>query len=148
MKAPYVYPKNAGSDEYRKKLEFIDELGINPFAQKYLTDPRFDQKEIIFETKHWSVFSNQHKYKDVEHQFVFVSKEESETLWELSPAAYLNLRATIKAVCRKNKIEGGGIVSRFGLPNKSGATVKHLHVQLLVPRDRCAIAAWFGSKEN
>ncbi len=148
MNKPYVFVENGRTPEYRAKLELIDSLGIDPFAREYISDPRFDAKEVIMETEHWYVFANQHKYTSTKHQFVFVSQEEVETLWELSPTAHTDLVNLIKKMCEENNIIGGGIVSRFGPGHKSGATVKHLHVQLMEPEDGNKIAAWFGHEKE
>jgi len=49
-------------------------------------------------------------------------------------------------VCNDYNIPGGGLSLRFGPPEKSGATVRHLHAQLIVPKDGKRTAAWYGIK--
>jgi diadenosine tetraphosphate (Ap4A) HIT family hydrolase len=149
IQKPYVYPQNANSAEYKEKLDYLDLLGVNPFAEEYLFDARFGEKELVLKTAHWTVFKNQHKYNNnVEHQIMFVSKQEVATLWDLPPQAFNGLRKVMKKVSTMLNISGGGFVSRFGVPEKSGATVKHLHLQLLVPKDGHTVAARFGPRQE
>ncbi len=142
----YVFVENARSEEYRKKLEFIEELGIDPFAEEYLTDPRFGIKNFLHRTDHWIVFTNQHKYPGTKHQFMIVSRQYAEAVWELPPEAQIELHTLCKMLIEENNILGCGIFYRFGIPSKSGATASHLHVQLSEPEDGHAIAAWFGKE--
>lgn len=148
MKKSYVYPENGKrSDEYFKKLKVIESLGIDPFSKEFLSDERFDAKEILDETEHWFVFENQHKYEDVKHQFVFVSQQYAESFIELPAGAANDLFMLVEKICKVFSIDGGGLSLRFGDPKKSGATVLHLHAQLTVPHDNKSVAIWLGSKE-
>jgi len=144
----FVNIENARSDDYRKKLELINNLGVDPFSREFIDDPRFDPKEVLHESSYWFVFKNQHSYAGVQHQFVFVSLQYAEDIWELSPEAQVDLFQLIKKVRDEHNIKGGGIVTRFGPGYKSGATVKHLHVQLIEPKDNHAVAAWFGLEKK
>ena len=144
----YVYIPNARSEEYKQKLEKIAELGIDPFSRENITDPRFDPKTILHETQYWFVFENQYSYPDTKRQFVFVSQQYAESFSELPIGALANLYALAQQVCDEHKIPGGGLIMRFGDPAKSGATVLHLHAQLLVPKDGKKISAWFGSEKE
>lgn len=147
-KDSYVYIQNARSSEYKAKLELLEKLGLDPFAKEQLNDVRFDIKNIIIESKHWFVFKNQHEYVNTKHQFVFVSNEYAETIWDLSPDAQLDLFTIMNTVRTEYDITGGGFISRFGVPEKSGATVKHLHIQLIEPEDGHAVPTWFGSEKK
>ncbi|HTH93403.1 MAG TPA: hypothetical protein VL576_02920 [Candidatus Paceibacterota bacterium] len=125
----------------------MEEVGIDPFDKKYLYDPEFEVKNVLYETDFWIVFTNQHKYQKTKHQFVFVSQEYVETLWELPAEAHADLIGLFKKITQEYNIKGGGITTRFGDPEKSGATVKHLHLQLIEPEDGQAVPAWFGSEK-
>lgn len=144
----FVYEKNARSEDYKKKLQIIKELGIDPFARENINDPRFEVKKILYETEYWFVFENQHSYPDTKHQFVFVSQRYAEHFDQLPIGAFADLFAVGQQVCSDFKIPGGGFLMsmRFGDPKKSGATVLHLHAQILVPKDGKKISAWFGSE--
>lgn len=144
----YVYIPNAGSDDYRKKLEIIKNLGIDPFGREYIEDPRFEPKKILYETPFWFAFENQHRYPGTKHQFVFVSQKYAENFMQLPIGAYADLFAVGNEVCCDFKVPGGGFIffSRFGDPASSGATVYHLHAQIIVPEEGDRVAAWFGSK--
>lgn len=146
MSEKYVFPQNAGSSEYKKKLILIAELGLDPFAREYVSDPRFDTKIILYENKHWFVFKNQHQYPDIEHQFMFIYQEYAETFLDLPSEAAADLWELAAKVCKDYNILGGGLSLRFGIPEKSGATVRHLHAQLIVPKDGKRTAAWYGTK--
>ncbi len=145
----YVYVHNAGSEDYKKKLEMIHELGIDPFGREYIEDARFEAKKILYETPYWFAFENQHKYQGTKHQFVVVAQTYAEDFPELPPKSYENLFALKKQICDDYGVTGGGILffSRFGDPALSGATVYHLHAQIVVPEEDGRIAAWFGKKQ-
>lgn len=147
-KKSYVYTANASSPDYKKKLELIEALGIDPFARNAIEDVRFEPKKIILESDHWFVFENQHRYKDAQFQFVFVSQHYGESMWDFSPEAQENLFTLAKEICGKYNIVGGGFSMRFGTPSKSGATVKHFHAQLIVPEEGKVVCVYFGKKEE
>lgn len=146
MNEKYVFLRNAGSLEYKKKLELIADLGLDPFAREHADDPRFDLKIILYESKHWFVFKNQHHYPDIEHQFMFIYQEYVETFFDLPDGVAADLWKVAAQVCKDYGIVGGGLSLRFGPPEKSGATVRHLHAQLIVPKDGKRTAAWYGIK--
>jgi diadenosine tetraphosphate (Ap4A) HIT family hydrolase len=150
MQKKFVYIENAGSEEYKKKLQIIDDLGIDPFGRQFIEDPRFDPKKILYETPYWFAFENQHKYPGTKHQFVIVSQRYAETFSELSIGAYADLFAIGEEILSMYKIKGGGYLfySRFGDPKNSGATVYHLHAQIIVPEEGHRVAAWFGSEKK
>lgn len=146
----FVYIQNAGSEDYKKKLEKIHKLGIDPFGREHIEDARFEAKRILYETPHWFAFENQHKYPGTKHQFVIVAQKYAEDFSVLPSKAYENLFALQKQICDEYGIKGGGFLffSRFGDPALSGATVYHLHAQLVVPEEGGRIATWFGKKQN
>lgn len=147
---PYVCISNVQdtgySEEYKKILQLIIDLGIDPFTKEYLTDPRFGQKEILYESDHWIVFKNQYQYRDTSLHFIFVSKEYGESITDFSPEIQLDFFSIFKKICEKFNIEGGGLSLRFGNPKISGATVQHFHAQLVVPEDKKVVAVYYGSK--
>ncbi len=145
-KKTFVDPNNARSPEYRKKLEEISEKGVDPFSKEYLQS--FDKKEILYETKHWFVFENQHPYPGTKRHFVIVCQQYKETLDEISIAEMSDLISVSTHICDMYKIPGGGLIMRFGDTRKSGASVKRLHAQIIEPQERQTVAAWFGSENK
>lgn len=144
----YVYIHNAGSPDYKKKLGMIHALGIDPFAREHIEDKRFDPKKILYETAYWFVFENQHSYPDTKHQFVFVAQKYAESFTELPIGAHADLFALGQQVCDDYRVPGGAYLffQRFGDPASSGATVQHLHAQIVVPKEGRQVTAFFGLK--
>ena len=145
----YVYEPNGRRDpEYAKKLAQINEQGIDPFARENISREDFGPKELIIETQYWFAFKNQHSYPDIEHQIVIASIQYAESFAELSPEAHADFFSAAKQLCEMYGISGGGLIMRFGAPALSGASVLHLHGQLLVPKKHKKTAAWFGSEQE
>ncbi len=142
----FVDPNNARTPEYKKKLEEIISKGVDPFSKEHLMN--FDKKEILYETKHWFVFENQHPYPGTKRHFVIVCQKYKETLDEISIAEMSDLISVSAYICDIYKISGGGLIMRFGDTKKSGASVKRLHAQIIEPEDGHTVAAWFGSEQK
>ena len=142
----YVDIHNARSQEYRQKLEKILEQGVDPFDKIFLG--QFDEKEILYETEHWFAFLNQHQYPGTQYQFVIVTQKYMEHFEELPIGAITDLFALAQKICHEYDIPGGGLTMRFGDTVFSGATVKHLHAQLIVPEKGKKVCVWFGSENK
>lgn len=102
-----------------------------PFCEENLL--KYHKKEILQNGTHWLVTWNQWPYANTKMHFLFILKKHGEVLADLSPDAGRELVEMSQWLEREFKIEGGGIVLRFGDTEFSGGTIPHIHAQLLVP---------------
>lgn len=141
----YVETRNVRSPEMKEKWLGIERDGVDPFDPQYVE--KYIGGKILLFSDHWYAFENDHKYsEDVLHQFVIPSKNFYRTFSEVPPDASLDLDYICQKLVDKFNIKGGVRFQRFGDPLTSGASVIHLHAQLMVPKPGKKITAWFGSE--
>jgi len=122
---------NARKKKQVKIMKEIIAQGCCPFCKEHLF--KFHEKPIIKEGKFWLLTENQWPYNNAKVQFLFISKKHIENISEIEPEASAELIRLASWAIRKYGIKGGAICMRFGNTKYSGATVKHLHAQLIEP---------------
>ena len=129
----YVDIRNIKPDDEKQKETMLKIIknGDDPFAMDNLL--KYHQMPVLDKSKYWVLTSNQY-YKDAEFRFLIILKEYKENLTELTAAEWGDLLKLVKMVSKQFKIKGGGFAMRFGDTSLSGATVKHLHCHLIVPK--------------
>jgi diadenosine tetraphosphate (Ap4A) HIT family hydrolase len=142
----YVNINNTRNEEMRKRWEKYLEDDIDPFSraefEKCITEP------IILEVKHWYVFKNEYPYDGRKYQFVIVTQIFFTDLDTLPDEVGLELKYVKIELSNMYGIKGSGLVMRLGDTSISGASVTHLHAQLIVPEENKRVAAWFGSEKK
>ncbi|MDB5188178.1 MAG: Histidine triad domain protein [Candidatus Kaiserbacteria bacterium] len=127
----FVNLDNARLDEQRAVMNIIVEDGVCPFCPEYLA--RYHKKPILREGEFWILTDNQWPYEHTKNHLLAITKNHVEAIDELSPEAYAELMEHFRWAIKERNITGGGIAMRFGEPEKSGGTVRHLHAQLIEP---------------
>jgi diadenosine tetraphosphate (Ap4A) HIT family hydrolase len=122
---------NARKKRQIKVMKEIIAQGCCPFCKEHLF--KFHEKPIIKEGKFWLLTQNQWPYNNVQVQFLIISKKHIENISEVEPEASAELMKLAAWAMKKYRIKGGAICMRFGSTKHSGATVKHLHAQLIEP---------------
>lgn len=122
--------KHVRVDEQRGVMEQIVKDGVCPFCMENFT--RYHKKPILRDGKHWVLTANQWPYKNTKHHLLAVAKKHIETLAEITPAAAGELLEYLQWAEKEYGIAGGSFFMRFGIPQWTGATVSHLHAQLVV----------------
>lgn len=125
----FVDVNNARNDEMVKVLEQIVTEGIDPFSLDHMG--KHHKKPILKIGKHWFVTENQWMYPNSKHQFVFVTIKYAESFTDLDPEVFVELLSLATEFCEEYSIKGGALCMRFGDTSLTGATVKHLHAQLI-----------------
>jgi diadenosine tetraphosphate (Ap4A) HIT family hydrolase len=118
---------------YAEVLKKIQKDGVCPFCPKYF---KYHTKPILAEGKHWLVTENFAPYGGTRLHFLFLHKKHVEHVDKVSPAAWQELLTHIKKITRKYKIPGGSFFMRFGNEQYTGASVTHLHAQMIVGSKR------------
>jgi diadenosine tetraphosphate (Ap4A) HIT family hydrolase len=128
-KKVYVDINNVRNEEMRVVWQKIIDEGYDPFDIEHLwkTHP----KPILKRGKHWFVTENNWLYPNAKNQFLFITMEYAETLSELPAEVVTELFTLSSEFCKEYNIVGGALCMRFGETSVTGATVKHIHAQLI-----------------
>lgn len=124
--------ESARTEEYRKVLEQIVKDGKCPFCEENF---RYHNEPILWTCGDWFITRNRYSYKEAEMAFLILNtKKHTEKYSELGPKDHLAIEMLISWAVKEFGILGGGIAMRFGEPKFTGATVRHLHAHLIVPK--------------
>ncbi len=129
---PFVNLSNARLGGQREIMEEILTLGLCPFCPASLS--KFHLKPILKETTHWLLTENQWPYGNTRVHLLAIHKTHIERLSDLTPEAAQEFFSLMQWAEKKFNLTGGGIGMRFGDITVNGATVAHLHAQLLTAK--------------
>lgn len=137
----FVDPRYAKTDEYLKDLEEIKVVGKCPFCPGNLD---WHKKPILYEWAGWFITESMRPYENAKHHFLIIGPEHKETFEEISGPDFECVKKLIAFVLGKFKIRGYGIALRSGYTEYTGATVKHSHFHLIVPKKGKVVNFPFG----
>lgn len=129
---PFVETANARLEEQRTVMEQIQKDGVCPFCQENLA--KYHKAPIIKQTQGWILTENQWPYENTRIQLLAITTRHKENLYDLSTDEWRELGSLFSWAQRNYRLASGGLVLRFGQASGSGATVQHLHAQLLSAR--------------
>lgn len=127
----YVNPQNTKSRPDGKYGEVINQIakdGVCPFCPEHL---KKYHAHPLDERKFWWVTDNMYPYKPNLHHRLLIHKKHITHVREISPEAWTELDEIIISETNKRVMDGGTLIMRFGLTKFTGASVSHLHAQLL-----------------
>lgn len=116
-------------EEQKKVMEQITEDGVCPFCEENL--PKYHKAPILFKTKNWTVTENAWPYKMTKNHFLVISRDHIDHSSKISPEAWSEISEVVSKLEKEYGLEYGTLLMRFGDMYKTGATVKHLHFQLV-----------------
>lgn len=137
MKKQRVDVKNA---EIVKRRDYVNTLnaivaaGFCPFCEKHLF--KHHQRPLVYKSKHWLVTENSWPYKGSHFHFLFITRVHIEKTEDLLPAVWSDLQKVYQKLIREKRIEGATFFIRSGDTKMTGASVNHLHAQLIVGSPR------------
>jgi ATP adenylyltransferase len=129
---PHVDVQNAktrAGGEYAEALTRIAAEGVCPFCEPHLA--RHHPKPVLFRNDYWIVTENAYPYAGVRHQWVIIFREHVESAAMLPAEAWAALGDAYQRLVRDWRVEGGALLLRTGLTEFTGASVAHLHAQLI-----------------
>lgn len=132
MSDKYVNPANTShrpDGVYSEVIDKIQQESVCPFCPDHLA--RYHEKPILEDRDYWLATENMYPYKGAENHLLFIHKDHIEDIAELDPEAWTELRALVMSICKARSIPGGTFMMRFGDTSRTGATVSHLHAQLI-----------------
>lgn len=121
---------NARVEEQRMVMEQIQKDGVCPFCREHFET--YHSKPILFETSHWLVTENAWPYENTQKHFLFVSQKHVTTPTALEKDAWEDLNKCVEQLEKEHEVTHGTLLMRFGGSETTGATVDHLHAQLVV----------------
>ncbi len=124
----FVNLTNARPGVYEKVIKDIQESAICPFCPEHINNIH---KNPIEEKKFWLVTDNMYPYKPTRKHLLLIHKKHIEHVGELTKEAWDELFDIIKTETKKLGMEGGTFMMRFGNTKYTGASVSHLHCNLL-----------------
>lgn len=147
-----VDAKNASISKrsnYSDVIASIVKAGHCPFCQEHFL--KYHTKPILKTGTYWIVTKNAWPYDGTTHHFLLVSVPHIESILDASADSWQELHSHITYLQKKFKLRGKSLLLRSGEPNMTGASVRHLHAQLIIGTKRNAktspITALVGFKK-
>ena len=113
---------------YDKVIADIAEKNVCPFCPEYLLE---FHKNPIERRKYWIVTDNMYPYAPAKHHKLIIHTEHIDHISKIIPEAWTELYEIVQELVEKNVIAGGTFLMRFGETKFTGASVTHLHANLL-----------------
>lgn len=122
----------ARSPEQEAQYKAIHEAGVCPFCPEHYRE--FDyQEDPISESEHWYTIANMKPYDYTSLHNVIIARRHLLSPDELTNEEWLDLKHNLDREIRTRKLGYGALGMRFGDPVMTGASVRHLHMHLVVP---------------
>jgi len=128
----FVDPNNTSyrpDGVYGKVIDDIKKDGVCPFCPENLT--KYHKNPILKEGDFWLLTDNMYPYKGAKHHVLFVHKKHIQRFEEITNEAWSELQDLIRFIIKDRNIEGGAFLFRFGDTALTGASVTHLHANLV-----------------
>jgi len=134
--AKRVEIKNAGERaDYARTLKAIAKGKYCPFcSEKKFVEHH--NKPILYKGPHWFATHNNWPYGGTKDHFLIIHRKHVARIDQVSPKAWADLQKAIAFLHKKFKLSGASLFIRNGDPTLTGATVHHLHGQLIVGSKR------------
>ena len=114
----------------KAKMEELTKMKACPFCPKYLK--AYHDNPIERTGKYWVVTKNDYPYDGIVYHYLIIYRQHIEHIKDISRPGFAELSDHLKWLSKKYKLPAGGLAIRFGDSDYTGASVAHLHAQLLV----------------
>lgn len=129
--APVVNPEFAKDEEYQRVLQEILTKGKCPFCPEYFL---YHKHPILFQIGEWKITRISWPYENARDHFLILGDAHKESFLELTQEDLEIVRQLVIWAVIEFSLPGGALTLRFGDPRYTGATVRHLHFHLIVPK--------------
>lgn len=132
MEGSFVNPDNTGyraSSKYAEVINQINENKVCPFCPEHLAT--YHKNPILKENTHWLATNNMYPYEGAAHHLLLIHKQHIEDFAEISVEAWKELNEIIAWAIKEKAIQGGSLLMRFGNTACTGASVSHLHANIV-----------------
>lgn len=145
VREPVVNPDNARNKTYREQLEVIQASGKCPFCPGgYTMEDPAEQAKMVYQNDSWIVKENTHALEGAKHHFVLIVKTHRLRISEMTSEEAIGFLDALAWIRKKYSPAGGEFYMREGDTSLTGATVKHLHAQYIIPNPGETIVVYFG----
>ena len=127
----YVYPPTARTQEQLDIMMRDEADGIDPLAPDVIDQ---EKQKILFSGEYWFAAENRFPREGSEKHLLIIAKVPMYSMDDITPEAWADLFVVWKKLVTEENLEGGGFCLRFGNPEKSGASLKRLHVNVIMPK--------------
>lgn len=137
MTQPTVDVENAGvviREDYERVLKEIVAGGFCPFCEEHLF--KHHRHPILVQNEHWLATKNAWPYKGSSIHILFIARTHLERMEDLSPSMWNGLHELYQKIVELYHIDGATLFMRSGNTRKTGASVNHLHAQMVVGGER------------
>ena len=118
---------------YNEVIHKIHKDGVCPFCPEHLA--KYHKKPIIQDGVHWVLTENMYPYKGAKHHILLIHKNHIEKFEQISHEAWDELQVFVKELIQKRNIKGSAFLIRSGETSYTGASVAHLHANVISPED-------------
>jgi diadenosine tetraphosphate (Ap4A) HIT family hydrolase len=131
-----VDPENAPPTrgDYAGILKKIVDEGHCPFCEEHLY--KHHTEKVLWKGAHWLATKNFRPYKGAVHHFLVISLHHVRRISELPQGAGDELVTLHSWLAETYKLPGSTIIWREGDTEMTGATVDHLHCQVVIGEKR------------
>ena len=127
----YIYPPTARTQEQLDIMMYDEANDIDPLAPDVIDQ---DKQKILFMGDYWFAAENRFPREGSEKHLLIIAKVPMYSVDDITPEAWMDLQKVWKKLVVEENLEGGGFCLRFGNPAKSGASLKRLHVNVIMPK--------------
>lgn len=120
--------KSRPTGTYQSVIAQIAEDGVCPFCPEYLA--KYHRNPII-EKRYWLLTDNMYPYKPSKVHRLIIHKKHVAHINELPTEAWVELLEILREETARGKVPGGTLMIRFGDTKYTGASVVHLHANLV-----------------
>lgn len=126
--------KNARKEEQINLMKKIIADGVCPFCHDFVDKekPAYHPNPVLIETDFWIATRNAWPYEYTREHLVLVIKRHITTPEEMKNEEVLDLWNIVKKIKQELKITHSTLLMRSDSTGMTGATVQHLHAQLIV----------------
>lgn len=115
--------------DYAAALSEIERDGVCPFCEEHLA--AYHKNPILFANAHWLVTTNAWPYDGARHQFLVIARRHVEGAEELPSGAWDALGEAYRRLVADYRLAGATLFIRSGRSEFTGASVAHLHAQII-----------------
>lgn len=128
-KDQFINLNHARKPEQIEVMKKIEKDKVCPFCLENLKN--YHKRPIIKEGLFWIATDSQWPYEGAKEHILFINKKHITDMRELDVEAWTDLLGLVQSLSTERKMAGGTFVMRFGDTRATGATVNHLHAQLI-----------------
>lgn len=133
--------RNTRVKAQHNKMQEATRLGICPFCWENLG--QWHDAPVLKTGEFWAITANDYPYAGSKYHYLAIYRDHISSIAEMAPGAGDELMKLFAEFCKVKKISGATIVMRFGDMRYTGATVFHLHAQIMSGASRDELAGEF-----